>query len=127
MTQHVARGGRLIRGVPAPLAALLTVLLIVGFAWALVVPPGQVPDEPNHLQYTQSIAERFELPGDGQEAVSAGAELGRIETPGAHAATSRASASRSRARPRSAASGSASVHADWAPRTVGSRKASGRA
>jgi 4-amino-4-deoxy-L-arabinose transferase-like glycosyltransferase len=47
------------------LAALLAVILVVGIAWALVVPPGQVPDEPNHIQYTQSIAERFELPGDG--------------------------------------------------------------
>jgi 4-amino-4-deoxy-L-arabinose transferase-like glycosyltransferase len=51
--------------VPLPLLALLGVVLTLGFAWALLVPPGQVPDEPNHIQYTQSIAERFELPGDG--------------------------------------------------------------
>jgi 4-amino-4-deoxy-L-arabinose transferase-like glycosyltransferase len=51
--------------VPLPLLALLGVVLTLGFAWALLVPPGEVPDEPNHIQYTQSIAERFELPGDG--------------------------------------------------------------
>ena len=56
--------------VPLPLAALLAVLLMVGVAWALVVPPGQVPDEPNHIQYTQAIAERFELPGDGPNVYS---------------------------------------------------------
>ena len=46
--------------VPLPLLALLGVVLTLGFAWALLVPPGLVPDEPNHIQYTQSIAERFE-------------------------------------------------------------------
>jgi 4-amino-4-deoxy-L-arabinose transferase-like glycosyltransferase len=67
--------------VPAPLAALLAVVLFVGVAWALLVPPGQVPDEPNHIQYAQSIAERFELPGQGanvysgEEAVALGHAL----------------------------------------------------
>jgi 4-amino-4-deoxy-L-arabinose transferase-like glycosyltransferase len=53
------------RRIPSPLVALLAVVFVVGVAWALVIPAGQVPDEPNHIQYTQSIAERFELPGDG--------------------------------------------------------------
>ncbi|MEA2368258.1 MAG: hypothetical protein QOH38_976 [Thermoleophilaceae bacterium] len=32
-------------------------------AWALFVPPWQSPDETQHFAYLQSLAERFELPG----------------------------------------------------------------
>ena len=60
----------MLRRVPAPLAALLAVILVTGVAWALLVPPGQVPDEPNHIQYAQTIAERFDLPGHGPNVYS---------------------------------------------------------
>ncbi|MFL5825941.1 MAG: DUF2142 domain-containing protein [Thermoleophilaceae bacterium] len=53
--------------VPAPLALLLVVVGLVNCTWALLTPPGQVPDEPNHIQYTQSIAERGALPGHGKQ------------------------------------------------------------
>jgi hypothetical protein len=59
-----------VRAVPAPLAALLGVVLLLGVAWALVVPPFQVPDEGVHVQYTQSIAARHELPGKGRGVLS---------------------------------------------------------
>src|SRR5437763_3324851 len=61
---------RTLRAVPSPLAALLGVVLLVGIAWALVVPPFQVPDEAVHIQYTQSIAARHELPGHGPGVLS---------------------------------------------------------
>jgi 4-amino-4-deoxy-L-arabinose transferase-like glycosyltransferase len=60
----------LVRRIPLPLAALLAVVLMLGFAWALLVPPGQVPDEPQHIQYAQTIAERHELPGKGPNVLS---------------------------------------------------------
>jgi len=59
-----------VRAVPAPLAALLGVVLLLGVAWALVVPPFQVPDEAVHVQYTQSIVARGELPGKGRGVLS---------------------------------------------------------
>ncbi len=49
---------------PASLAALLCIVAIVGLSWALMVPPWQSPDELDHFAYTQSLAERFALPGD---------------------------------------------------------------
>ena len=52
-----------LRSVPAPLAALLAVVLVFGASWALMVPPGQLPDEPNHIGYTQSLVERHAFPG----------------------------------------------------------------
>ena len=48
--------------VPAPLAALLVAVAIVTAAWALFVPPFQVPDEGAHIAYVQSIAENFRRP-----------------------------------------------------------------
>ena len=51
------------RAVPASLAALLAAIMIVGIAWALVVPPWQVPDEDTHFAYVQSLVERHRLPG----------------------------------------------------------------
>ena len=39
----------------------------LGARWS---PPGQVPDEPNHIQYTQTIAERYDLPGHGPNVYS---------------------------------------------------------
>jgi 4-amino-4-deoxy-L-arabinose transferase-like glycosyltransferase len=59
-----------VRAVPAPLGALLVTVLVIGVAWALVVPPGQVPDEPNHIGYTQSIVERGVLPGHANRTLS---------------------------------------------------------
>jgi 4-amino-4-deoxy-L-arabinose transferase-like glycosyltransferase len=34
----------------------------VGFAWALLVPPAEVPDEPLHVAYVQSLVERGQRP-----------------------------------------------------------------
>jgi 4-amino-4-deoxy-L-arabinose transferase-like glycosyltransferase len=47
---------------PRSLAALLVMVVVVGLAWALVVPPFQAPDEPTHFAYIQSLAESFKLP-----------------------------------------------------------------
>lgn len=49
--------------VPAPLAALLGAVLVLGVTWALVVPPLQGPDEQSHAGYVQSLAEGPGLPG----------------------------------------------------------------
>jgi 4-amino-4-deoxy-L-arabinose transferase-like glycosyltransferase len=49
---------------PTPLVALLFAVAIVTFAWALFVPPGQVPDETGHYVYTQSLAENLKRPPD---------------------------------------------------------------
>ncbi|HWF26678.1 MAG TPA: hypothetical protein VG275_14575, partial [Solirubrobacteraceae bacterium] len=56
--------GRVFAAVPRPLAALLTIVLVVGLAWALLVPPWQAPDTQAHYAYAQSLAERFALPID---------------------------------------------------------------
>ncbi len=48
---------------PAPLAALLVIVVAVGLTWMSVVPPFQAPDEPAHFAYVQSLAESFTLPG----------------------------------------------------------------
>jgi 4-amino-4-deoxy-L-arabinose transferase-like glycosyltransferase len=57
-----------LRAVPAPLAALLTAVVVVGLFWALLVPPWQAPDEFAHFAYAQSLAERFALPGSQDRA-----------------------------------------------------------
>jgi 4-amino-4-deoxy-L-arabinose transferase-like glycosyltransferase len=49
--------------VPPSLGALVAIVVIVGLAWALLVPPWQSPDEVAHFAYVQSLAERFALPG----------------------------------------------------------------
>ncbi|MEA2398065.1 MAG: hypothetical protein QOK25_1621 [Thermoleophilaceae bacterium] len=49
---------------PTPLVALLFAVATVTFAWALFVPPGQVPDETAHYVYTQSLAENLKRPPD---------------------------------------------------------------
>src|SRR5437764_8401171 len=49
--------------VPAPLALLLLVVLIVGVTWALFLPPWQAPDENSHFAYAQTLAENHRLPG----------------------------------------------------------------
>ena len=45
---------------------LLGAVALVGVAWALLVPPFQVPDENSHFGYAQRLAESFELPGDAE-------------------------------------------------------------
>ena len=65
-----ARPRRRLHRIPVPLAALLAVVFLFSVAWSLAVPPGQIPDESHHIQYTQTIAERHELPGDGPGAFS---------------------------------------------------------
>lgn len=49
---------------PRSLAALLAIAVIVGLAWALLVPPWQSPDEISHFAYAQSLGENFALPGN---------------------------------------------------------------
>ena len=39
-------------------------MVVVGLAWALLVPPWQAPDEVQHFAYAQGLAENFRLPGD---------------------------------------------------------------
>ena len=41
-------------------------VLIVGLAWALLVPPFQAPDEIQHFAYAQGLAESFRLPGNAR-------------------------------------------------------------
>ena len=43
---------------------MLGIVVVVGLAWALLVPPWQAPDEIQHFGYVQSLAESFRLPGD---------------------------------------------------------------
>jgi len=50
--------------VPRPLIGLLAAVGLLGIAWALAVPPWQVPDEPSHEAYAQTLSERFAVPGD---------------------------------------------------------------
>lgn len=50
--------------VPAPLGWLLVAVGVLGFAWALLTPAWQAPDENSHFAYLQSLGERFVLPGD---------------------------------------------------------------
>jgi 4-amino-4-deoxy-L-arabinose transferase-like glycosyltransferase len=68
LTELPARsGGRLssrLRAIPAPLAAMVAAVALIGLVWALLVPPWQSPDEDSHFAYAQSLAERFALPGD---------------------------------------------------------------
>lgn len=52
------------RAVPAPLAALLGAVLLLGATWALFVPPFQAPDEQSHFGYVQSLVAGPGLPGD---------------------------------------------------------------
>jgi Predicted membrane protein (DUF2142) len=48
---------------PRRLAATLYLLAALNFAcWALITPPFQAPDEPDHFAYTQSIVERGQAP-----------------------------------------------------------------
>ena len=47
---------------PRPLTLLLVAVAVVGVTWALLLPPGQAPDEPAHIGYAQVLAEDFRLP-----------------------------------------------------------------
>ena len=58
------------RRVPRELALLLLVVALLGATWALLVPPWGAPDEDVHFAYTQTLAERHELPGRGPQQVS---------------------------------------------------------
>jgi hypothetical protein len=53
--------GRL-RRIPAPLALLLAVATLQTFAWIIVVPPFQAPDEDSHLSYVQRIVDEHKIP-----------------------------------------------------------------
>jgi len=59
-----------VAAVPAPLAALLVIVVIAGIAWALFVPPWQSPDESAHFAYAQSIAEKLAVPSKGPQTYS---------------------------------------------------------
>ena len=43
-------------------SALVAATVLLGFAWALLVPGGQSPDEPAHIGYAQVFAERLGVP-----------------------------------------------------------------
>ena len=49
---------------PRPLTLLLVAVAVLGATWALLVPPGQAPDEPAHIGYVQVLAEDFRLPDE---------------------------------------------------------------
>ena len=49
---------------PRPLTLLLVAVAVLGASWALLVPPGQAPDEPAHSGYVQVLAEDFRLPDE---------------------------------------------------------------
>jgi 4-amino-4-deoxy-L-arabinose transferase-like glycosyltransferase len=51
-----------LRQAPASLLALLALVTIVGVAWALTVPPWQVPDEDTHFAYVQTLVQNGSLP-----------------------------------------------------------------
>ena len=58
--------------VPASLAWLMGAVAVAGVAWALLVPPWQVPDEDAHFAYAQTIAELHRRPADdGRPALEA--------------------------------------------------------
>lgn len=57
---------RLVRSLPGPLVLLLCAVGAVGACWALIIPPGQAPDEPAHTGYAQVVAEDLRLP-DGSD------------------------------------------------------------
>jgi 4-amino-4-deoxy-L-arabinose transferase-like glycosyltransferase len=63
-----ARVRRGLEIVPRPLAALILATALLGLMWALLVPPWQSPDEPQHFAYAESLAQRFALPGDKHRA-----------------------------------------------------------
>ena len=64
------RAWRRLRGMPAPLAALLVLAAANGIAWAAVTPPIQGPDELTHVAYVQALVETGDGPnrdsGSGQ-------------------------------------------------------------
>src|SRR4051812_45678834 len=59
-----------LRSVPRPLAILLAVVTLFAVVWALLVPMWGGPDEDVHFSYVQTLAERHELPGHGEQSVS---------------------------------------------------------
>src|SRR4051812_3568244 len=61
---------RAARRVPVPLALLLAVVAVFGVAWALLVPAWGNADEDAHFSYSQTLAERGDLPGHGSRVVS---------------------------------------------------------
>lgn len=50
------------RMIPVPLLIILLLMLAKGITWALVIPPGQSPDEPAHFSYVQYLGEENRLP-----------------------------------------------------------------
>lgn len=57
-----ARAGLRRLAPPRSLGILLVIVVIVGVAWALLVPPWQSPDELAHYAYSESLAQTFSLP-----------------------------------------------------------------
>ena len=51
-----------VRQIPLPLALIVGVGLVLTLTWAVVTPPFQGPDEPDHFAYVQKIAENGEIP-----------------------------------------------------------------
>jgi 4-amino-4-deoxy-L-arabinose transferase-like glycosyltransferase len=66
---------RAVAVVPRPLAGLLAITLVIGVAWALIVPPWQAPDTIDHYAYSESLATRFALPGNKHRAALSSDEV----------------------------------------------------
>ena len=54
---------RIVAAIPAPLAALLVVVVVFGVSWALIDPAWQAPDEDVHFSYVQTLGQLHRLPG----------------------------------------------------------------
>ena len=65
-----ARMSARLAGIPTGLVALLTLVTVIGLAWALVVPPWQVPDENTHFAYVQTLVENGSLPSSTRKHTS---------------------------------------------------------
>ncbi len=52
----------ILRGVPATAWVCASVAVLSAASWSIITPPFQVPDEPSHFAYTQTLAETGELP-----------------------------------------------------------------
>jgi 4-amino-4-deoxy-L-arabinose transferase-like glycosyltransferase len=68
-----------IRRTPLPLAILLVLALIQGLAWAMTTAPLQGPDEPQHVAYTQYLAETGHGPSTGPGSGPVSTEVARAQ------------------------------------------------
>lgn len=69
-----------------PLASLLAAVAVVAAAWALLVPPWQVPDEAKHFAYVETLAERGDVPSGARPAFATDETLARAASQASEAA-----------------------------------------